>query len=145
MSLSANVNYQSNNSLAVTASTDSCNICVSYIPSEGADKVYRVVKGVQSATFQDVYSDVTICITKQNYIPLLVDYSINELYIQNRTIDDSTLFQADTVKIGKDVTNQISQGAVVFDQSDATIRAHKVEIKSATINRNANVTFKKRD
>lgn len=145
MSLSANVSYQTNNTLVITANTSSCNICVSYIPYEGADKVYRVVKGVQSATFQDVYSDVTICITKQNYIPLLVDYSINELYIQNRTIDDSTLFQADTVKIGKDVTNQISQGAVVFDQSDATIRAHKVEIKSATINRNAKLTFEKRN
>lgn len=145
MSLSANVSYQTNNTLVITANTSSCNICVSYIPSEGADKVYRVVKGVQSATFQDVYSDVTICITKQNYIPLLVDYKINELYIQNRTIDDSTLFQADIVKIGKDVTNQISQGAVVFDQSDTTIRAHKVEIKSTTINRNAKVTFKKRN
>ena len=49
------------------------------LPAFGQSLVIPPQDPDPGGNFQDVYSDVKICITKQNYIPLLVDYSINEL------------------------------------------------------------------
>ena len=57
----------------ITASVylDSCNICAMSIGDDGA-AYYKSFENVSSASFEGVKTSVTICITKQNYIPVFV-------------------------------------------------------------------------
>lgn len=61
-------------SVSVPFNIDSCTICVSSLDDNG-ESYYKVAKNVRIANFADINKDVLICITKQNYIPIMMNCS----------------------------------------------------------------------
>lgn len=49
---------------------DSCTICIMSTNDDG-ESYYEVRNNVRKATFKDITKDVSVCITKQNYIPIV--------------------------------------------------------------------------
>ena len=67
------VNFSVPYRLNVILGTDGCNICAS--SKEGAkQKYYKVFRNTDHATFENVHTDLTICVTKQNYVPKIINF-----------------------------------------------------------------------
>ena len=92
-----------------------------------------------------VSSDSHICLTRYQFAPELITFKLPYLYIQNKTVTEPTLFQADTIKIGKDVAVTETRGPVSIQSRETVVKSHNVEIKAITIERGSKVTFEKRD
>lgn len=61
--------------ISVNAEVDSCRICVMSTSDKGMS-YYNVINDVKSATFDTLIDSLTVCITKQNYIPKIVTCDI---------------------------------------------------------------------
>lgn len=62
------------NTVNVNTGVDSCTVCVMSSKDDGAT-YYDVRRNVRKATFSNVATDVTVCISKQNYIPRVCSIS----------------------------------------------------------------------
>ncbi len=54
------------------------------------------------------------------------------VYIQNETITGTKTISADSIYVGRDVTNTKEQGDVTLGQGDITLKAEYIEIKNST-------------
>lgn len=54
------------------------------------------------------------------------------VYIQNDTITGTEVISADSIYVGKDVTNTKEYGEVILGQGDITLKAKSVTIKNST-------------
>ena len=54
------------------------------------------------------------------------------VYIQNETINGTRNITADSIYVGKDVTNLIGQGDVILGPGNITLKADYIEIKNST-------------
>lgn len=54
------------------------------------------------------------------------------VYIQNDTITGTTIISADSIYVGKDVTDTKEQGDVILGQGNITLKAGFIEIKNST-------------
>lgn len=54
------------------------------------------------------------------------------VYIQNDTITGTEVISADSIYVGKDVTNTKEYGEVILGQGDITLKAKTVTIKNST-------------
>ena len=116
--------------IAVNTGTDSCTICVMSTEDNGAS-YYNVRNYVSSAIFQGINQDVTVCITKHNYVPKIMEVR-PVINIQNEHILDSRLYIADKVNIGSHVTDSIPIGNVVFESGTTKIKANSVRLMPGT-------------
>lgn len=116
--------------ITVNTGTDSCTICVMSTADNGAS-YYDVRNYVGSAVFQDIYQEVSVCITKHNHVPkiAIVGPVIN---IQNENILDSKTYVADSVNIGKHVTDLKPIGNVMLEGGTTRIKAKSVRLMSGT-------------
>lgn len=121
----------SESAIAVNTGTDSCTICVMSTEDNGAS-YYDVRDYVGSALFQNINQEVTVCITKHNYVPkiAIVGPVVN---IQNENIMDSRVYIADSVNIGTHVTNLKPAGNVMFEDGITRIRAKSVRLMPKTL------------
>lgn len=117
--------------IAVNTGTDSCTICVMSTADNGAS-YYDVRNYVGSAVFQDINQEVSVCITKHNHVPelFIVGSVIN---IQNEKILDTKTYIADSVNIGKHVTDSKPIGNVVLEDGTTHIRAKSVKLMPGTL------------
>lgn len=117
--------------IAVNTGTDSCTICVMSTEDNGAS-YYDVRNYVSSAVFPNIDEEVSVCITKHNYVPeiFIVGSVIN---IQNEKILDSKTYVADSVNIGKHVTDSKPIGNVVLEDGTTHIRAKTVKLMPGTL------------
>lgn len=53
-------------------------------------------------------------------------------YIQNDTITETRIILADSIYVGKDVTNTKEYGDVILGQGDITLKGGYIEIKNST-------------
>lgn len=126
--------------LTVTTNVSGCRICV--MDSNGGD-YYNVLTNVQNATFANTPSNVSICVTKQGYIPKIINVTNNVVYIQNETVVGPKNVNADTVIIGSNVTTSKSAGAVSFRSGQVVINADTITIEDGTtISNNADLIIK---
>lgn len=116
--------------IAVNTGTDSCTICVMSTEDNGFS-YYDVRNYVSSAVFHDINQDVTVCITKHNYVPKIVEVR-PVINIQNENILDSRLYVADKVNVGAHVTDSIPIGNVVFEGGTTKIKANSVRLMPGT-------------
>lgn len=82
------------NKALLNIGVDSCTVCVMSVEDNGAS-CYKVYRNVNSVNIGDVNTTLSVCVTKQNYIPALynlkpatMDLSGNILY---GTLDDNGL------------------------------------------------------
>jgi len=116
--------------IAVNTGTDNCTICVMSTEDNGAS-YYDVRNYVGSALFYGIDQDITVCITKHNYVPKIMEVR-PVINIQNEHILDSRLYVADKVNIGSHVTDSIPIGNVVFEGGTTKIKANSVRLMPGT-------------
>ena len=93
---------------------------------------YDVRNYVSSAVFPNIDVEVSICITKHNYVPKVV-IAGPVINIQNENIGDSRTYVADSVKIGTHVTDLKPLGNVVLEGGTTHIRAKTVKLMPGTL------------
>ncbi|MBO4802580.1 MAG: hypothetical protein J5545_12080 [Bacteroidaceae bacterium] len=74
-------------------------------------------------------SETSVCISAHNMIPYLDE---GTLYIQNQTLADGGYFEAETIKVGKSVTNTHPHGNVNFLQGNYHLEGKQVELHPGT-------------
>ena len=57
---------------------------------------------------------------------------VDVVYVQNDTITGTEVISADSIYVGKDVTNTKEYGEVILGQGDITLKAKSVTIKNST-------------
>ena len=128
-----NVQY-GNGSVIVNTGVAGCTICVMSKDDSG-QSYYDVRNNVENATFTNIPSNVSICITKQNYIPKVFESS--SIYIQNETVIGPKTYNAETIKVGTSVTSEKPTGPVVFNGGTVQLNAKHIIIEpETTINKN---------
>lgn len=133
----SDVSVESENGVVkVNTGVDGCNICVMSIKDNGSS-FYKVQKNVREATFTNINSTASLCITKQNYVPFVkqVEYDVN---IQDETITTDKEYDADTIKIGSAVTSSKAEGPVIINSGTIRFKAPKITIEpKVTVSKNA--------
>jgi hypothetical protein len=82
-----------------------------------------------SATYPDNTATI-ISISAHNKIPYIYDNSV--LYIQNETITTNTEYTSRNILVGTHVTDDKSQGPVVFQSGNTILRGRTVELHPGT-------------
>lgn len=137
----AKVNVVGVNKLEVDTGIDNATICVMSTDDNGR-AYYKVAINKSSDIFTDIPSQVSVCITKQNYIPKI--FSMKSTYIQNESISDSTEYlKNDVIYIGSSVTKLKASGAVTFSSPSAVIEAGTVIIEpEMNISKESNIEIR---
>lgn len=115
-------------SLTVHTGIAGCTVCVMSSDDNG-NSYFQVKREVENVTFHGTPSDVSICITKQNYIPKVI---LANLYIQNDTITESRVFEANCIKVGTAVISSKPSGPVVFNGGTIQLKANSVVFEPET-------------
>ena len=124
--------------LRINTGVDGCRVCIMSIHDFG-QSYHRVWENVRNLTVTDYPSFISICITKNNYVPF---YDVQG-YIQNETLTGDTEIVWPDIKIGSDVTPLIDNGPVIFSNGSVTkVKARTTIIESGTkIEKGAKVTI----
>lgn len=72
-----------NGKATIDAGADSCTVCLMSRYDNGAS-YYKVQRNVRTASFDEIADSLTLCITKQNYIPKVI-YDLKSYELINRT------------------------------------------------------------
>lgn len=75
-------------------------------------------------------SNLRICISAHNKIPVIMDS--NNLYIQNETIASSVNYEADTIKVGSNVTTLKTPGEVIVVGGTTKLKGKNIELSNGT-------------
>lgn len=81
-----------------------------------------------SASYPDD-PEISVCISAHNMIPYLDE---GTLYIQNQTLTEDRYFEAQTIKVGNNVTTTRPQGNVNFTQGDFHLIGKEVILNPGT-------------
>ena len=124
-----NVSFNGNG-ISISAGVNDCTICAMSIDDLG-NSYYKVTTGVSSATFNNINTDVCICITKHGYIPKTIE--IRGIHrIQNRSFYTDTDFYGTEIYIGSNVNPSEATGPVVFNNGSYKIKGNKVVLHPGT-------------
>lgn len=103
-----------------TNGVQGCTIAVTSSEDYGGF-YFKVVESTDSATFKYIPNDYNVVVTKHNYVPYI--YS-NSLYIQNEIFEGISVYHAENVYIGHEVTPLKMKGDVIIKQgSEINIEA----------------------
>jgi hypothetical protein len=116
--------------LNVETNVEGCRVCVSSSVDNG-DSYYHVEYDTDRFTLSDVSQSITVCITKQGYVPYVKTFE-HILYIQNMLITGPQNYESDIIKIGSNVTNTMETGPVVFENGEISIKGKSVTIEGGT-------------
>ncbi|MCR4922073.1 MAG: hypothetical protein K5945_10295 [Bacteroidaceae bacterium] len=119
-----------NNSISINTGVNGCTICIMSIDDFG-ESYYKVATGVNTATFNDINTDVSICITKQGYIPKTIEIR-DILRIQNRVLTTDTDFYGREIYVGSNVNPSETSGPVIFNNGSYKIKGNKVILHPGT-------------
>ena len=115
-------------SIRVSTGVEGCTVCVMSLEDYG-DAYHQVKNDVEIISFPSSTSNVSICITKQNYTPIIFKSTD---YIQNETITGSQVIVSDEIKVGTSVNSSQPHGPVVFDKGNILLRANNIIIEPET-------------
>lgn len=88
-----------------------------------------VVHEGSNATYYGDETHVTVCLSGHNKRPYIDEGTI---YIQNDTLENTSTYKARTIKVGTNVTNNISQGPVFFRNGKTTLIGNTIELNGET-------------
>lgn len=121
------------NGLYVDAGLDSCRICVMDLDN---DSNYYVVRdNVSTETFYTLPDRYSVCVTKQDYVPFVMEFerpfmTDGTYCIQNETLTGNQVINVSRVMIGSDVTTEKATGPVTIEGGRTTINLGDVTIKN---------------
>lgn len=90
---------------------------------------YEKVKNKQSLSFSNLPSECIICITKQNFVPKIINLNI----IQNKTFTTNRTFESDIIVFGSSITKSENTGTVEFASGSTEIKGSTVILGPGTI------------
>lgn len=73
---------------------------------------------------------ISVCVSAHNKIPYIETADI--LYIQNVTTTGTDTYNADYIKVGTAVTNEVPTGNVTLGGSQVTLKGKKVVLEGTT-------------
>lgn len=112
--------------LSVTLSSlTGAKICVCSADGKSYYEVRQLAESENEATFENVPDNYLVTITKQGYLPLMID----DNYIQNETFTECTLNYSTNPLIGYDVTNTKAYGEVVIKSDGCLILNNPETVK----------------
>lgn len=115
------------NNVIVNAGVSGCTICLMSTDDMGTT-YYEVRENVQSAVFNNVNTNVSICITKHNYIPYIGGIT----YLQNETVTDGRSISNNAIVMGSHVTTSKTFGPVLFQGSNITVNGDVIKMENGT-------------
>ena len=92
----------------------------------------------EKVNYLSAFDSVYVCIDRHNYIPIVFKL-IKDHIIQNETISEDRVYQADTIKVGRQVTIYRPIGDVIIDGANVKLVGHTVELHPGTTIINSNV------
>lgn len=116
------------NSLTVNTGVDSCKICV-MSKFDNGKSFYEVANNVKSAKFQTSIDSLTVCITKQNYKPRIInniihpkdDLSVKIIGDSSKITDIAGGFYPGDFSIGYHVDNNANSAKAVISTLNGNI------------------------
>lgn len=125
-----------NGMLVVSTGANGCVVCVMSSDDNGAT-YYQVQKNVRNAIFWNVYSNVSVCITKQNYIPKIINLQLAEAIGSASIVDGS--FNADgNLNVKTDISGNATYSLKVSSASTGqTERTYAITPESPDVSDNA--------
>lgn len=100
------------------------------------DKVYDKVTsytGTAATYITDHPTNISVCISSHNKIPFIQEGSApSEIFIQNKEIYGYRNYTASRIKIGSNVTDELSHGPVEFDGGVVKMKGDDIQIRSNT-------------
>ena len=119
------INWKSD-SITVTTGGESATIA---FYNKSTQEVRRFI-GTAASIMTDSPEDFSVCVSAHNKIPYIV--TPNVLYIQNVTTTGTNSYNADYIKVGTAVTNEIPTGDVTLGGTQVTLRGKKVILEGTT-------------
>ena len=118
--------------LYVTTNTTGCTIILSSANDNG-DSYYHIARDTCRYTFQnvDTLENYQLCITKDNYKPILITNLKSNVIIQNQTFNSTSIVTGDEIVIGSNISSAVEEGPVVIESGSTTFDAtNSVTIKN---------------
>ena len=115
-----------NGGFTVNTGEPGCKICIMSSSNNG-DSVYEVYRDVQIITKDSYDEDLSVCITKQGFIPKIY-HILHTIYVQNDIIGVDTTYEAKEILVGTNVTPVLPSGNVVIENCNVTMRADEISI-----------------
>jgi len=125
------ITMANSHTFTVNTGVSGCTICIMSSDNNGLTD-YRLFNNVQTVTVNNFYHNLSICITKRGYVPKIIYMSPSVSYIQNMHIGNDVNYEAATVEVGTNVTNQIPTGNVVIQNCDVMISADETTLSPTT-------------
>lgn len=110
--------------LQVSTELDSCTICL-MSKSDNGQSYYKVLHNVKTATFENIADSMSLCITKQNYIPKLIsdvktyDRLTNSVCVGGIT-GAGKIWNSDDIAIKYHVADNAKDARIVVTASDGS-------------------------
>jgi len=138
----ANVNF-CNGELTLNTGIPGCRVCIMSNEDEGAS-IYEIYHNVDSITAGTYNKDISVCITKQGYIPKIL-FLKHTLYIQNEILSTDYTYEATEILSGTNVTSTKPAGDVTIDNCNIVMKADNITIHpSTTVNVGASLSISNR-
>lgn len=129
-----------NNGIVLNTGEPDCRVCI-MSKSDNGTSVYNVYEDVQNVEYSGNNQDLSICITKQNFVPKVYDTS-EIIYIQNEEITDDVIFEGSRIFVGTNVTNLKPSGNVSISNCNVIMKANEVNLcPQTTVNAGASLTI----
>ena len=131
----SNVTIERNNNYVHVSLLEEARISFYNTSSGLVESIYDT-----NASYPDA-SDLRICVSKHNKIPLIIDKGV--LFLQNGEIASSVTYKADTIKVGTNITNLKSAGEFVVKGGNTILQGEEVILNDeTTISANAQFEMK---
>ena len=123
--------------LTINTGGEGCTICVMSSEDNGAS-YYLVLNNVEFVIMTEIPSNISVCITKHNYVPKVLEFS--PLYIQNEIVTGPRIYDANIIKVGSSVTSSQPTGPVIFNGGTIQLKAKTITLEpETTVNINTNL------
>lgn len=113
------------NSVLIDTGTENCKICIMG-QNDSGNSYYKVFNNSSSVELFDIPDIVSVCITKQNYIPKHFTLTL----IQDLTINENINISSNIVRIGSNVNPTKSTGNVNIINGNVVIEVDTIEIEN---------------
>lgn len=109
----------------ITVGEDSCKVCIMSIDDDG-QSFFDVYENTNNICVAPSTHTLQVCITKQNYIPMLFLYNPSTIFIQNEVLKDNHLYKGNRIYVGTAVTDYKEHGGVTVLNGNVTLNANEV-------------------
>lgn len=128
------INYDmSKCNLTINIGIKGCTICVMSSKDNGTS-YYKIQKNTENAIFTNVTKDVTICITKQNYIPMICTYKVKPGFLGSNIIEKVDINKNGNINVSTKLADNVKDATIyISNQSGTEKKIFNVSAESPVI------------